>query len=472
MLGGPSTLTSSIAAALGERLALGATVHEVVARRDSVVVRYRQDGRDHEVEARTAVLATQAHVAHRIAVDLDRDLRDALAQVVYGPFVSAAVDDTRGRLLVASRHFGDEDPLRTYAVLQRDSDARVVAHFRAHGIHRWTAPGRVPADPELAFKARVCCPILSHDIRFGHLFLIDEALEDWEVDLAATVADEVGRMLHRRLVLHEEDEDRRESLTRDLVAPEPGRRDAARRSVIDEHRAEAVDPAAALCVLLAAPDAGEDAGTSLRVALEHLARTRDGARALTAVSGRQATVLLLGASATAETSRALAERLVADVTRTAGGRVVAGTGTVSTGPDAARRSHEEARAAAEAAALLPSLGDVVGPDDLGAYALLLALPRDLAGPELYPAALRRLLDHDPHGMLVDTLETYLDCCGDATRTAAALRVHRSTLYYRLGRIEAVAGTDLHDGRNRLALHLGVTLRRVVAAYRQDPGPPP
>ena len=49
IVGGPSTLTEAIAAALGDRVQLGAEVQEIVHRADSVVVRYRQDGVDHEV---------------------------------------------------------------------------------------------------------------------------------------------------------------------------------------------------------------------------------------------------------------------------------------------------------------------------------------------------------------------------------------------------------------------------------------
>jgi oxygen-dependent protoporphyrinogen oxidase len=62
-------------------------------------VRYRQDGMDREVEARCVVLATPATVAHRVAVDLPSDVRDALGKVVYGPHVSAAflTDETSGR---------------------------------------------------------------------------------------------------------------------------------------------------------------------------------------------------------------------------------------------------------------------------------------------------------------------------------------------------------------------------------------
>ncbi|MDV6281701.1 NAD(P)/FAD-dependent oxidoreductase [Rhodococcus jostii] len=90
IVGGPSTLTEALAASLGDRVQLGAAVQEVVHKKDSVIVRYRQDGRDHEVEARTVVLATTADVSHRVGVDLPQDLRDALSQIKYGPHVSSA----------------------------------------------------------------------------------------------------------------------------------------------------------------------------------------------------------------------------------------------------------------------------------------------------------------------------------------------------------------------------------------------
>lgn len=90
IVGGPSTLTEALAAALAGRLELGATVQEVVHRSNSVLVRYRQGGTDHEVEARTVVLATTADVSHRVGVDLPEELRAALRQIKYGPHVSSA----------------------------------------------------------------------------------------------------------------------------------------------------------------------------------------------------------------------------------------------------------------------------------------------------------------------------------------------------------------------------------------------
>jgi len=55
---------------------------------------------------------------------------------------------------------------------------------------------------------------------------------------------------------------------------------------------------------------------------------------------------------------------------------------------------------------------------------------------------------------------FLDCAGEAQRTAAQLRVHRTTLYYRLNRIEQISGLSLRDGRDRLLAHLALRLHHL------------
>ncbi|ADI04671.1 putative oxidoreductase [Streptomyces bingchenggensis BCW-1] len=116
ILGGPSTLTESIAAALSDRVRLNSPVDEIVQKNNSVVVRYRQDGVEKEVEARYAVLATPATVSHRIAVDLDRDLREALSKIVYGPYVSAAFLSNETGRQVWDDAYGIATPKRSFNV--------------------------------------------------------------------------------------------------------------------------------------------------------------------------------------------------------------------------------------------------------------------------------------------------------------------------------------------------------------------
>jgi protoporphyrinogen/coproporphyrinogen III oxidase len=117
IVGGPSTLTQGIATALGERVQLDAEVVEIVHTKRSVVVRYRQDGLDREIEARCVVLATPATVSHRVAVDLPQDVREALDKVVYGPHVSAAFLTNESTPQPWDAAYGIATPKRSFNVV-------------------------------------------------------------------------------------------------------------------------------------------------------------------------------------------------------------------------------------------------------------------------------------------------------------------------------------------------------------------
>ena len=94
--------------------------------------------------------------------------------------------------------------------------------------------------------------------------------------------------------------------------------------------------------------------------------------------------------------------------------------------------------------------------DLGVYRLLGVA----ADPRLREAVAQPGIDRllsDGGDELVRTALTYLDEAGSAQRTAQSLGIHRQTLYHRLERIEKLSGLDLDSGRDRLALHLALTL---------------
>ncbi len=113
---------------------------------------------------------------------------------------------------------------------------------------------------------------------------------------------------------------------------------------------------------------------------------------------------------------------------------------------------------------MPTFDAVTAFPDLGVDRILATLPAESITPDLLDAGLRRLLREGPP-IMTETLETYLDCACDSTRTVAALHIHRTTLYYRLGRIQEITGADLNDGAQRLTLHLG------LKAARLAPDPP-
>ncbi len=74
--------------------------------------------------------------------------------------------------------------------------------------------------------------------------------------------------------------------------------------------------------------------------------------------------------------------------------------------------------------------------ELSADALLAQFPQQSWADALLPAGVARLLADPAAPTLLPTLGTFLDCAGDVQRTAAQLRVHRTTLYYRLNRVGA------------------------------------
>lgn len=148
VLGGPSTLTEGIATALSDRIAVGAAVHEIVHKKDSVVVRYRHEGVDEELEARFVVLATPATTSHRVAADLDPQVREALSKVVYGPYVSAAFLTDEAERQVWDDAYGIATPKRSFNIaLNMSNIARAGEVERRPGSSIMTfSPGSLARD--------------------------------------------------------------------------------------------------------------------------------------------------------------------------------------------------------------------------------------------------------------------------------------------------------------------------------------
>lgn len=142
-----------------------------------------------------------------------------------------------------------------------------------------------------------------------------------------------------------------------------------------------------------------------------------------------------------------------------GGPVTVAIGSAATDPRELAASHASARAAlriAEASGMT-----VVQQSTVAVERLLMTMPdhdlsvfvRDTIGP---------LIEHDRQSgsQLCDTLEAYVTLPNGAD-AARELFVHYNTLKHRLARIVDILGCDLHDPRQRLALALALTGRRVL-----------
>lgn len=308
-------------------------------------------------------------------------------------------------------------------------------------------------------------PVRCNGLLLGYLWLIDtdRSLAPAEIDLAEDAAARAGVVLYRRLILHERSKARHEAILRELVSSDH----AARAQAIEDLRAEQLFPDQPLRLrVLAVQLHGDDpaAAVALESAVEEGLRATDDVH-LTAANRARAWVLL--AERSTRPLDAVSSRIAARFRSLIRGdaRLVIGVGAAVGGLDLVVESYRQAVLAARAALLVPALGDVARWGSLGPYEVLLKLPVEDLVPAAEVPALAELERHDPHGVLMASLEAFFDNAGDVRRTADQLCVHRATLYHRLRRIEEHTGCHLDRGDDRLTLHLGLKLRALAAAYR-------
>ncbi|MGJ3238906.1 MAG: helix-turn-helix domain-containing protein [Anaerolineae bacterium] len=102
--------------------------------------------------------------------------------------------------------------------------------------------------------------------------------------------------------------------------------------------------------------------------------------------------------------------------------------------------------------------------DLGVYQLILSLNDREKLLQFTNQTLGTLMEYDmrQNADLIKTLEAFFTCHGNLSQTAEMLIVHRNTLLYRMNRINEIAEIDLNRPETRLALHLALTIRRLLS----------
>jgi len=124
---------------------------------------------------------------------------------------------------------------------------------------------------------------------------------------------------------------------------------------------------------------------------------------------------------------------------------------------------QQAVSAAELVRRLPAApGGAPSPaadiSEVGPWLMLSKVVADRAQLALFsPAAHALCFGGD--GLQRETVETYLDVCGQVRDACQRLHVHRTTLYYRLDHLPDVVRAALADGLERSALHLCLKLVR-------------
>ncbi|MGW7196457.1 PucR family transcriptional regulator [Streptomyces chryseus] len=376
-----------------------------------------------------------------------QDLVDEISAVLGAP---ATLEDRDFRLIAFGAHDSgsgfDEttlDPVRTRSILTRRSTAEVRAWFEKFGIATAEGPVHIPADPAAGvLRGRLCLPVRHRGVAHGYVWLLEEAEgpPGPVPDAAMAVCARIGELLA--------DEARARAdlgpyLLTLLTSESADSRSAALASL-----GAALGDSGPYAVLCVAPWAEAVPGV----------RKVPGAAALCLLpvpgpaGPRLAALIRIRTKADLSPAHHAAGALL-----TAPGPVV-GIGNPVTALDDLPGAWREASAAARAALARPHLGPVAEWSGIGPYRLLAALPDSGPGHPVDPVV-RPLLE-PAHTELARTAEAFLDCAGQAGRTAAALNIHRQTLYYRLSRVEQLTGLDLHNGEDRLLLHMSLKAARL------------
>jgi len=343
------------------------------------------------------------------------------------------VEDRRQRVVCYSAQAEPLDDVRRNSILRRSTTPEVIAFFAHFEITRARHPVRTPAEPTLGLLPRVCVPVWHSDLLLGFVWFVDSPpLPESDVSRAVGLADDLALALYRVNLLGELTARREADALRGLLADDPAVRADAATSIVGADMLESDGPCTALVVPAGDPAFVEQALVATRRFCGyryavHLVRPTQG--------------LLLLRSGTVSPVDAASH--LADQT----------AGAVGVGDTAGRLADaylsvgQATQALALSPLIRPSDERVAMWSQLGVYRVLSAA--GLTAAELHPGVLRLPPE------LASTLEAYLDLAGDAAATAAQLRIHRTTLYYRLSRAAELGGVDLSDGLQRLQLHLAL-----------------
>jgi hypothetical protein len=381
---------------------------------------------------------------------------------------SVVINDPGVHMLYSSVHFGDEDQARVQAMLNRDAGTKAIGHVLAQGVSTWTTAGVIPANEEIGMKARVCVPIRWQGELLGQLMVMDadgslttselSSINQTARDVAAVMAVEGQREAGSRV---------QEQTVLDLVGGETTLRRRALTELGASHAPGSFENVTAVefgVQGISDSATASHADAALRTVLT-MGYRQGRAVELHAVASKTGLLLLGSAVPPGEAAiRVHVQKMLDQLEDLSSGRFgcVAGIGPCVSGLEQAHKTAGKAHLARRAAETV--LGTPVAAwADLGPYALLLRIPEEDLNEDSLPEEVRRLLAVDPGRDLTETLRRYLDHACNGPAASEALHIHRTTLYYRLGRITELTGLDLSDGRTRLSLHLGLSMLDLIPA---------
>lgn len=406
---------------------------------------------------------------------MTRDVQGILEDLAERLGRPTAIDDPRLQLQAYSPQTGSLDEVRVMSILHRDSPENAKRWVLSHGVADATTPIRVAGASDVGMLPRICAPIRHEGTLLGYLWVIDAdgSATDDDVALCGRVASQLAPLLFRVRVLDLLDRSTEREALAALVGDDPAGRAAAVETL---QRSAVLAPGSRpIAVVAEVADAGPgeltDAETvALEVGTERVRRFVANSNVAHLRADHRA-VILIGADDREVVRRGagwLATRIYEQLSDALPARrIVVGVGRPQPTLVEAVVTFREAKDAAQVLARLPWLGPVGDVDSLRLFRPMLYVPEDILAASI-PAGLVDLMGRREARPLVETLECFLDRAGDAAETAAALRLHRATVYKRLARSATLLAVDLDVGSDRHELHYALAVARFLGRWPPIP----
>jgi PucR family transcriptional regulator, purine catabolism regulatory protein len=333
--------------------------------------------------------------------------------------------------------------------------------YRVHEVDNLVVMQSLPV-PGIA---RLISPIITNDIGRGYLSIIgrDTELDDIDLLVAEHGAAACALEMAKQKAISDTEKRLRGSFLDRLLIGDVSQQEALRQGERFEHDMMQIH----MAIVLRWQQDDKNPSNRRLETLVNTVINNQRAKALVWQRERENEVLVFHATDAEnpiDTSMKLAQAFSTEMQRQyPHNKVAVGLGQPAREITSWRSSYRDAVQALELAVRLQTDTPLyIG--DLGVYQLILSLSDREKLTSFKEKTLKSLeeYDHRNHADLIKTLEAFFACHGNLSQTAEMLIVHRNTLLYRMNRINEIAEIDLNRPETRLALHLALTIRRLLA----------
>ena len=391
------------------------------------------------------------HVLSRLVLDGGglKELAVTLADLI-GQSIS--IENERFEAL-ASHNIAPVDEARRYTLSEGRTDPRLVQAMEERGvlgeIRATLRPVFIPRWPDVGLEMeRILAPVVVHGAIYGYMWIIADnhplnELDHMAIDSGATIA--------ALMLLHQEAAQNAESALKGGLLAQLIEGGNGREAVLtDQALRFGLDLTAPFTLLVAdSPARSTQKLVALYRRVNHVLSQHQWAAVAGQFAGQIVILAQVDAGMLAEAVHAQANDLSLHI----------GVSAELCGAAQLALAYQQCRETLHIYQRLGAKAKTTYFHDLGyLHTLYQAGAQSMALNPFVPG-LRKLLD-EQQADLFNTLEAYLDAGGNGVQTAEYLHIHRSTLNYRLERIEDICACNLSDPLTRTNLQVALKLLRL------------